>query len=572
MKRFKKLLCGLLAAISALSLAACNIEITLGGSSGDSPSDSPSTSSSDPSTSSPDSDSSSDETDVFTSSSYICDCVVGGGSSSEDTTPDDESSSSTDTTSNDTESDESSTPDGDSTPETCEHVYDDFMDVSCNECGDEREKITVKFYHCYGMVVQEILDGAIEDFNKLYPNVKIIHDNMGGYDDLQHKIETEIIGGYAPSIAVAYPQHIAAYNQHKALTLLDEYEQSLETVFTASGETETLGLSQEQRDALGPYYGAGRIFDDAKTLYSLPMSLTTDVLYYNKTFFDTHDLTVPTTWTEMEEVCQAIKNIASENGQSRSVPLSVDSEFNWFANTCKQIGSTMISLNSQNPFTFNNAENRTFAQQYRSWYQNGYVITSSIYGSYTSDLFVSGECYMSIGNQSSSAWYCPNLNSDNSYPFEVGVAPIPQADPKNPKSLSRLLSLCLFKQADERETQAAWLFAKHLATDVVFQAQLSLRQGSSPVNTLVYENHAYQAKLARADGNKYLLESAILASMEQGGFLLSPSIYTNQLSSTISDLLTDCLSVKLNAGQTDAQLIEALFNQAETKLKEQCGL
>jgi ABC-type glycerol-3-phosphate transport system substrate-binding protein len=274
----------------------------------------------------------------------------------------------------------------------------------------------------------------------------------------------------------------------------------------------------------------------------------------------------------MEEVCQAIISIASENGQSRLVPLAVDSEFNWFANTCEQIGSTMISLNSQNPFTFNNAENRTFAQQYRSWYQNGYVTTSRLYDSYTSDLFVAEECYMSIGNQSSSAWYCPDLIAQNTYPFQVGVAPIPQADPENPRSLARLLSLCLFEQADERETQAAWLFAKHLATDVVFQAQLSLRQGSSPVNTLVYENPTYQAALARADGNKYLLESAILASMKQGGFILSPSIYTNQLSSTISDLLTDCLSVKLNAGQTDAQLIEELFNQAETKLKEQCGL
>lgn len=45
-------------------------------------------------------------------------------------------------------------------------------------------------------------------------------------------------------------------------------------------------------------------------------------LYYNKTFFDANGLTPPTTWDEMEALCNKIVEI-----DPYSIPLGYDSEY-----------------------------------------------------------------------------------------------------------------------------------------------------------------------------------------------------------------------------------------------------
>ena len=45
------------------------------------------------------------------------------------------------------------------------------------------------------------------------------------------------------------------------------------------------------------------------TFDPLPFNKSTDVLIYNKTFFDENNLSVPTTWDEMEQVSKQIKEL-----------------------------------------------------------------------------------------------------------------------------------------------------------------------------------------------------------------------------------------------------------------------
>ena len=67
-------------------------------------------------------------------------------------------------------------------------------------------------------------------------------------------------------------------------------------------------------------------------MYTLPMSKSTEVLYYNKTFFDANGLTPPTTWDEMEALCNKIVEI-----DPYSIPLGYDSENNWFITMTEQL-------------------------------------------------------------------------------------------------------------------------------------------------------------------------------------------------------------------------------------------
>ena len=184
--------------------------------------------------------------------------------------------------------------------------------------------------------------------------------------------------GNQPNIAYCYPDHVALYNLAGAVATLDDLIDSQIEVARADGSTEILGLTDEQKaDFIAGYYEEGRQFGDG-LMYTLPFSKSTEVLYYNKTFFDEHGLTVPTTWDEMEALCAQIKEI-----DPNSIPLGYDSESNWFITMCEQYGSGYTSATGDH-FIFDNETNRAFVKEFREWYQNGYLTTQMLYGAYTS--------------------------------------------------------------------------------------------------------------------------------------------------------------------------------------------
>lgn len=193
-------------------------------------------------------------------------------------------------------------------------------------------EVNITFYNTMGSNLTPVLDTYIEEFNKLYPNIHVSYTSVGGYDDVRDQISKEITVGGQPNIAYCYPDHVALYNLARAVQPLDAYIDSTATVTRADGTTETFGLTQEQKDDfISAYYEEGRQFGDGK-MYTLPMSKSTEVLYYNKTFFDANGLTPPTTWDEMEALCNKIVEI-----DPYSIPLGYDSENNWFITMTEQL-------------------------------------------------------------------------------------------------------------------------------------------------------------------------------------------------------------------------------------------
>ena len=184
------------------------------------------------------------------------------------------------------------------------------------EGGYDGSEVTITFYHTMGSNLTGVLDLYIEEFNKLYPNIHVEYTSVGGYDDVREQISTEITVGNQPNIAYCYPDHVALYNLAKAVVTLDDLIASEATVTRADGSTEVLGLTEDQKnDFIAGYYNEGKQFGDG-LMYTMPLSKSTEVLYYNKTFFDANGLTVPTTWDEVEAVCAQIKAI-----DPNSIPL-----------------------------------------------------------------------------------------------------------------------------------------------------------------------------------------------------------------------------------------------------------
>ena len=429
---------------------------------------------------------------------------------------------------------------------------------------DTTKPVTIKFYHTMGENLRTVLDAYIVEFNKIYPNITIQHEQVGSYDDVRNQISKEIPAGLQPNIAYCYPDHVALYNIAKAVQTLDTLIASTATVTRADGTTETIGLTAEQlADFIPGYYNEGKQFGDDK-MYSMPFSKSTEVLYYNKTFFDKHNLKVPTTWDEMEAVMKQIVAI-----DPTAIPLGYDSESNWFITMCEQMGSDYTSATGEH-FLFDNETNRNFIKRFREWYQAGYVTTQEILGSYTSSLFTTTDViksYMSIGSSAGATHQRP-AKVNGAYPFEVGIAPIPQIDASKPKVISQGPSVTILKDDNPQEVLASWLFVKYLTTSVDFQAEFSMASGYVPVLKSVGEHPVYKAEfLDLANGGEYIAAlSAKVCLTQADAYYTSPAFNGSSKARTqVGTLLTSCL-----VNDPGSDTIDAFIKKEFEKALQEC--
>ena len=425
---------------------------------------------------------------------------------------------------------------------------------------DAETPVTITFMNTMGSNLSTVLEAYIAEFEAIFPNIDVVSVNGGSYDDVRDTIVTEITVGGQPNIAYCYPDHVALYNLADAVATLDDLIDSQITVTRADGTTEIIGLTAEQKaDFIEGYYEEGLSYGDG-LMYTMPFSKSTEVLYYNKTFFDEHNLTVPTTWAEVEAVCEQIKKIDPE-----SIPLGYDSESNWFITMCEQYKSPYTSATGDH-FLFDNEQNHAFIKMFNEWYAKGYLTTQTLYGAYTSGLFTSTngmESYMSIGSSAGATYQRPAANADGSYPFEVGIATIPQVDADNKKVISQGPSVCIFKKSNPQEVIASWLFVKYLTTSIDFQAEFGMASGYVPVLKSVAENEGYADFLSKANGGNYIAALSAKVCLEQAdAYYTSPAFNGSSAArDQVGALLTKCLT--MTGADLDAQIKAAFADAVE---------
>lgn len=424
---------------------------------------------------------------------------------------------------------------------------------------DTESPVEIKFYHTMGQDLRKVLQSSIEQFNVLFPNVKVVETQIGKYEDVRDQIITEINAAAQPNLAYCYPDHVAMFNQSGAVLPLNDFltdgAYKDMTVKHADGTTEQLNFTQEQTDAfIEGYYEEGYQFDDGSKMYTLPFSKSTEVLFYNKTFFEKNEISVPKTWDDMEQVCKKIKEL-----DPNCTPLGYDSESNWFITMCKQYGSDYTSADGEH-FLFDNEQNRKFVETFKGWYDKGYFITQAINKTYTSNLFVKQNSYMCIGS-SAGAKNQIAPSTDDKYDFEVGIASIPQVNPENPKVISQGPSICIFKQNDPQQVLASWLLAKFLTSDISFQAQFSVVSGYVPVLKTVIDHEVYKEHLAEANGTSKLTALSAKVCMEQeAAYYTSPAFVG-------SSRARDEVGALMQAVFTESKTLEKAFSDAIQKCR-----
>lgn len=437
--------------------------------------------------------------------------------------------------------------------------------VGCKK-KDSGEQVEVVFYHTMGQNLRAVLQKYIASFNEEHPEITITESSIGGYDDVRDQVITELQAGKQPALTYCYPDHVATYLRSKKVVDLNTYINDSE-----------VGLTQEQvNDFIAGYYAEGSSFGDSTKMYTLPFSKSTEVMYYNKTFFEANHLSVPDHWfstgaddkTSMEYVIAEIKKI-----EPTSIPLGYDSEANWFITMTEQLKTpyTAAVEKVEDRFLFNNDDNVAFCNEFRTWCQNGWMTTQSIYGGYTSGLFTNttanekGEVihsYISIGSSAGATYQCPAKLDDGTYPFEVGIAEIPQADASNKKVISQGPSICMLQQKDKAVNDAAWLFLKYLLTSPEFQAEFSMTSGYVPVLKSTFELDAYKDFLAGASTYKEgiaALSAKICMEQEESYFTSPAFVGSSDARDQVGGLLVDYISA---APETTEEQLRKFFLDA----------
>ncbi len=425
------------------------------------------------------------------------------------------------------------------------------------------ETVDITFTHTMGAKLQEVLNTYIEEFNKIYPNINITHQSAGGWGDINGQINTEIAGGTQPNIAYCYPDHVAMYNIAKSVVVLDNL---IASDIAIEGKDEVIGLTDEQKaDFIESYYNEGLVYGDNQ-MYTMPLIKSTEVLYYNKTFFDENGLKVPTSWDELWDVCAKIKEIDPE-----CYPLGYDAEDNWFITLCEQMETDFTSAENGGQYLFNNDENKAFVKELRENYKKGYFTTQELYGSYTSGLFTETtdtRSYMCVGSSGGASHQMSNSDTtDGSYAFEVGVATIPQYNQEHRRVISQGPSLCILKGANTTDQQvlASWLFVKFLCTNIEFQAEFSMASGYMPVIKSVTENANYKAWLEKSNGYEYLTAKCVQIGIDgRDDYFVSPAFNgSSKAREQAGALLLKCLS-------TDTEDVDKLIDDAFQEALDEC--
>ncbi len=332
------------------------------------------------------------------------------------------------------------------------------------------DPVTITFWHAFGGTKEGILVDLIDEFEEDNPKVTVDVFSQGDYDGLREKTIQSIVTGNTPTMLIGYPDHIADYLTGNAVVSLDSYINHPEIGFT----------TEELNDFVPAYLQENQQFNGIT--YGLPFNKSTEILIYNKTYFDANELTVPTTWDEVETVSQAIYNDTGKWG------FAYDSSANLFITLLRQWGGQYTSPSGE--LLFENQEAINMLTYYESQHDAGlFTIPAEWEQNYASEPFKNQDVYMTVGSTAGVTYNVPANGA-----FEIGVAPIPQKSETTKAVIQQGTNISIMANGTEQEKLAAWLLIKHLTSK---EATISwaMQTGYLPVRLSALDDPTYQAFL-----------------------------------------------------------------------------
>lgn len=345
-----------------------------------------------------------------------------------------------------------------------------------------------------------IYEKAIDDFEKLYPNITVNLRLYTDYGKIYNDVITNIATNTTPNVCITYPDHIATYLTGTNLVV------PLEELF--ADEKYGLGGSSVEFDSPSVEEIVPQFLEECSFgghTWAIPYMRSTEACYINKTYVEALGYTLPDvlTWDFVWEVSEAATKQDSEgnylvNGQKVMIPFIYKSTDNMMIQMLKQKNAG-YSAEDGEILLFNDTTAGlldTIAEHAESGAFSTFKISS-----YPANFLNAGQCIFAVDSTAGATWMGTDaplldISEDKVVEFETAVMAVPQFDTAHPQMISQGPSVCIFNKADPQEVLASWLFAQYLLTNEV-QTAYSETEGYVPVTSRAQESPEYQDYLSR---------------------------------------------------------------------------
>ena len=397
-------------------------------------------------------------------------------------------------------------------------------------CGDKFDGLTINFWHTFGKTPADAIEAKAQDFAKLVEQnegvkLRVKFTYKGGYSDMVGLVNKSFASGETPTIAVAYPDHVADY--FAAEKTPGQYVVDLSKFVNdpaiGFGKEAYLGDNHGADDFVQSFYEEGSCYSK-EGLYSLPYMKSTEVMFYNKELLQKAMVEIGSEYTSEAEIDEYLSDIswddfmtlceeindANDQGQIKSgafVPAFYDSDGNFIISKMFQNGIGYASVNSDGKgiIDFNGVPTDNFtpsAEQTQNYnklismvtdlkaqYDKGLFYTKGTFGKYGSNEFTAQRTIFSIGSSGGAGYNFPSTKE-----FHVGICKVPSSN-NNPLYVSQGPSLCVFNTKESNNddlVKYAWKFLKYITNDQV-NAELCVNgsEGYIPVRQSAYNTSLF---------------------------------------------------------------------------------
>lgn len=368
---------------------------------------------------------------------------------------------------------------------------------------------TIEMWTGFGSAINDEMAVILDEFTKK-TGVKVAYESKGSYDNVLNATTLSATSGKFPHVVVGYPDHFASYVKQDIIVRLDYYFQN--DVHNATFEPE--GESFKATDFYSDYMAENKAieFDQQGNPYTLgvPFNKSTEVLIYNKTFFDwcakqeayKNSIFVPRTYDEVDSVGKAIlslldtKNVYNRylwtDGESHAdaptdpkqlvlnlsgifkwgttgkankdcfKPFSYDSQANLFITSVRQNGGTYTYFDKeakQGYIGFDSQEAYNALNKLNTLYTNNTFGIPADWdeAKYGSNPFKAQKTVMTLGSSAGVTNDAPSGNT-----FDIASAPVPYFSADKKFVISQGANLALLDKGSREQRVAAWQLIKFL--------------------------------------------------------------------------------------------------------------
>ena len=362
-----------------------------------------------------------------------------------------------------------------------------------------------------------IYQQAIEDFQRLYPNIKVNLRLYTDYSRIYNDVITNISTQTTPNVCISYPDHIATYLS--GVNIVAPLDGLFADAKYGLGGSELRYESPRLEEIVPEFLSECTI---EGTHYAIPYMRSTEACYINADYVRALGYEIPDvlTWDFIWEVSEAAMAKDADgsftlNGQKVMIPFIYKSTDNMMIQMLRQMGAE-YSTDAGDVLIFNDGT-RSVLQAVAEHAKSGAFSTFKI-SSYPANFLNAGQCVFAIDSTAGATWMgskaplC-DISEDKLVQFETVVRPIPQFDTEKPAMISQGPSICVFNKSDPQEVLASWLFAQYMLTNEV-QIAYSQTEGYVPVTLKAQQSEEYKDYLSRAGEDDELYYSVKLDAVK----------------------------------------------------------